>query len=398
MFTLKLSFVRLLLVLICGPWIAHSQLLQTAKTLVNNTIASSLGAYCLDGSLPAYHLSKGFGSGVSNWLLHFEGGGWCNDVESCWARTITRRGSSHYIDNVANMTGILSDKVYQNPDFYNWNRVFLRYCDGASFAGNSKFDNGTTVLYFRGQKIWQAMVQDLLPQGLVQAEKALLSGGSAGGLATFLHCDDFTSFLPSNATIKCLSDAGFFLDARDIVNNYTIRSFYNQVISLQGVEQNLDQKCTCSLQDPKQCFFPQYLLSFIKTPFFILNAAYDVWQFHNILVPFSTGPGKEWSNCKNHLTMCTDKQIQRLNDFRQEMLEALYPFYQNSSTGGMYINSCFAHGQSEFQDTWFAVDSPSMFNKRVAEAVGDWFFERKVTKLIDYPYPCDKTCHNLIPQ
>lgn len=27
-------------------------------------------------------------------------------------------------------------------DFYNWNRVKLRYCDGASFAGNAKFDNG----------------------------------------------------------------------------------------------------------------------------------------------------------------------------------------------------------------------------------------------------------------
>lgn len=27
-------------------------------------------------------------------------------------------------------------------DFYNWNRVKLRYCDGGSFAGDAKFDNG----------------------------------------------------------------------------------------------------------------------------------------------------------------------------------------------------------------------------------------------------------------
>lgn len=29
-------------------------------------------------------------------------------------------------------------------DFYNWNRVKLRYCDGASFAGDAKFDNGVS--------------------------------------------------------------------------------------------------------------------------------------------------------------------------------------------------------------------------------------------------------------
>ncbi|XLR19517.1 hypothetical protein S83_047429 [Arachis hypogaea] len=28
------------------------------------------------------------------------------------------------------------------PDFYNWNRVKLRYCDGASFTGDAIFDNG----------------------------------------------------------------------------------------------------------------------------------------------------------------------------------------------------------------------------------------------------------------
>ncbi|GAB2218924.1 hypothetical protein Droror1_Dr00002157 [Drosera rotundifolia] len=73
--------------------------------------------------------------------------------------------------------------VIDHADCYNWNRVKLRYCDGASFAGNSEFDNG-----------------------------ALLSDCSAGGLAAFLHCDNFIAFLPSTTVVKCLSDAGFFLD------------------------------------------------------------------------------------------------------------------------------------------------------------------------------------------
>lgn len=42
--------------------------------------------------------------------------------------------------------------------------------------------------------------------------QALLSGCSAGGLATLIHCDDFQELLPKVATVKCLADAGFFLD------------------------------------------------------------------------------------------------------------------------------------------------------------------------------------------
>ncbi|KAL6001801.1 hypothetical protein ACLOJK_041779 [Asimina triloba] len=29
-------------------------------------------AVCLDGSPPAYHMSRGFGAGINNWLVHFE--------------------------------------------------------------------------------------------------------------------------------------------------------------------------------------------------------------------------------------------------------------------------------------------------------------------------------------
>lgn len=400
MMVVRLS-VAVVLLLTCGPWCANSQLppqrLLVGMTMVKSTTARALGAYCLDGSLPAYHFSRGFGSGARNWLLQFEGGGWCNDLESCLERASTRRGSSHYMTKVEVFSGILSNNESLNPDFYNWNRVKLRYCDGASFAGDSKFDNGTSLLYFRGQKIWHAMILDLLPKGLAQAEMALLSGCSAGGLAVFLHCDNFSRFLPRNATVKCLSDAGFFLDVKDIAMQDTIRSLYHGVVSLQGVQQNLDQNCTSSLGNPELCFFPQHLLSYIRNPFFILNTAYDTWQFHNILVPSSADRGRLWMHCKYNITTCTDSQIQILQAFRQEMLDALYSFYKHSTSGGMFINSCFAHCQSESQETWFAADSPRVHNQTIAEAVGDWYFERNETNLIDCPYPCSSTCHNLIP-
>ncbi|KAG2711327.1 hypothetical protein I3760_04G071800 [Carya illinoinensis] len=369
--------------------------LLVPMTLVQK--ASALGAFCLDGSLPAYHLHRGSGTGIDKWLLQFEGGGWCNDMASCLERAKTRRGSTRLMTKWEVFSGILSNNASLNPDFYNWNRVKLRYCDGASFAGDAKFDNGTSFLYFRGQKIWEAIIHDLLPKGLGHARMALLSGCSAGGLASFLHCDNFSKYLPENASVKCLSDAGFFLDERDISSNYTMRSLYRDLVSLQGVEQNLEKTCTSSLKLPYLCFFPQYALKYINTPFFVLNTAYDVFQFNHILVPPSADVHGDWSHCKQNPAACNANQLEKLQGFRDDMLLALRGY--DKSRVGMFINSCFAHCQSESQDTWFRDDSPRIHNKSIAEAVGDWYFNRRMsTQEIDCAYPCDRTCHNLIPK
>jgi hypothetical protein len=37
-----------------------------------NVTGSLLIAVCLDGSPPAYHLHRGFGSGADSWLVHME--------------------------------------------------------------------------------------------------------------------------------------------------------------------------------------------------------------------------------------------------------------------------------------------------------------------------------------
>ncbi|GER25250.1 pectinacetylesterase family protein [Striga asiatica] len=337
-----LSIPMIMLLLTCAPVRIKSEERRLVRmTLVRN--ASSIGAYCLDGSLPAYHLDRGFGAGANNWLLQFEGGGWCNDIKSCSERAPTRRGSTHFMTPIEVFSGILSNNASLNPDFYNWNRVKLRYCDGASFAGDAVYRNGC----------------------------------SAGGLSTFLHCDDFTTYLPENATVKCLSDAGFFLDSRDIAMNHSMRYFYKGVVTLQ-------------------CFFPQYALPYIKTPFFILNSAYDVYQINHILVPPAADPHGHWYHCKLNPANCNTVQLNTLQGFREYMIETLRPFLENSTRGGMYINSCFTHCQTETQDTWFAPNSPRINNKTIAEAVGDWYFGRKISKEIDCAYPCDNSCHNQI--
>ena len=50
-------------------------------------------------------------------------------------------------------------------------------------------------------------------------------------------------------------------------------------------------------------------------------------------------------------------------DFRMEMLDDVKGFARDDQNG-LFINSCFAHCQTELQDTWFADDSPFL-GKRV---------------------------------
>ncbi|XWS64391.1 hypothetical protein CRYUN_Cryun05aG0000800 [Craigia yunnanensis] len=364
--------------------------LMVGLTLIPS--AGAKGAVCLDGTLPGYHWHRGYGSGANSWLIQLEGGGWCNNIRTCVYRKKTRRGSSTYMEKQIPFTGILSDKAEENPDFFNWNRVKLRYCDGASFTGDS--ENKAAQLQFRGQRIWLAAMEDLMSKGMRNTKQALLSGCSAGGLASILHCDEFRNMFPRTTKVKCLSDAGLFLDAIDVSGGRTLRSLYSGVVGLQGVQHNLPRICTNHL-DPTSCFFPQNLISHIQTPLFILNAAYDSWQIQSSIAPLSADPHGYWHDCRLNHAKCSASQIRFLQGFRTQMLNAIKGFSM-SRENGLFINSCFAHCQTERQDTWFADDSPEIRNKPIAIAVGDWYFDRAGVKAIDCPYPCDKTCHNLV--
>ncbi|XP_057964523.1 pectin acetylesterase 8-like [Malania oleifera] len=356
--------------------------------------AAAKGAVCLDGSPPAYHLDKGFGAGADNWLVHLEGGGWCNNVTSCLARKTTRLGSSKEMLPIP-FSAILSNEQRFNPDFYNWNRVKIRYCDGSSFTGDVEEVDPATDLHFRGARIFPAVIEDLLAKGMKSAKNALLSGCSAGGLASILHCDSFKSLLPGDAKVKCVSDAGYFINAKDISGAPHIEEYYDQVVTLHGSAKNLPSYCTSKLK-PELCFFPQNVAAEIKTPLFILNAAIDSWQIRNILAPSVADPRGTWRQCKADITKCSSSQLQTIQDYRREFLDALEEGLGEDSSTGMFIDGCFDHCQSEMQERWFADDSPLLNNTTIATAVGDWYKERRAFREIDCAYPCNPTCQNRV--
>ncbi|KAF8651535.1 hypothetical protein HU200_063355 [Digitaria exilis] len=224
-------------------------------------------------SLPALVLAP-----ITGWFT------WRN-ADECAVRKGNFRGSSKFMRPLS-FSGILGGSQKFNPDFYNWNRVKIRYCDGSSFTGDVEAVETAKNLYYRGFRVWRAIIDDLLTvRGMNKAQN-----------------------------VKCFSDAGFFLDGKDISGNNYARSIYKNVVNLH---------------------------------------------------PMIHG--------------------------RTDFLAALP---KPSPSLGMFIDSCNAHCQSGAQDTWLADGSPLVNKTQIGKAVGDWYFEREVSRRIDCPYPCNPTCKN----
>ncbi|XP_064394259.1 uncharacterized protein LOC135341593 [Halichondria panicea] len=340
----------------------------------------SMGAVCLDGTPPGYYFRPGSGSGRSKLIMHMEGGGWCYNEDDCVGRSKTNLGSSKNWGPTASFNGFLSDDPQLNPLFYNWTLVFLKYCDGASFAGNvDKVVNWKdTDLHFRGFRILDLAVESV--KSIANFSEVILTGCSAGGLATYIHTDYVASKFPG-ATFHAIADAGYFIDANNVNGEPLIRKEYQYVFKMQNCAGGVNQDCVKDLS-PKgeewKCFFPQYTEPYIKNKLFGLNSQYDTWQLGNIL-QLPCNPPK-----------CTPDQMKLLENFGKEFLEAAADFIAGDSRG-FFFDSCLHHCQS-LGGEWTNI----MVNgQRANETFATWYYEGSGSgsgREVDCAYPCNHSC------
>ncbi|KAM7525581.1 hypothetical protein LguiA_015483 [Lonicera macranthoides] len=375
-------------ILVCLLILAISKGSLASLTILHS--AKAKGAVCLDGSAPAFQLDKGFGDGANNWLVHLEGGGWCDSMEDCKARVITCHGSSKRMSKYK-LTGILSHNRTYNPNFYNWNRILVHYCDGSSYTGDVEEVDPKYNLYFRGQRVFNAVIEHLLELGMKNATNALLTGCSAGGIGSMLHCDQFRAMLSPTTKVKCVADGGYFIRTKDISGNYFLEGVYDAVVNLHGSAKNLPSSCTSRMK-PSLCFFPENALPTVQTPIFIVNSLYDSWQIAINLASNKADTEQLWTHCKYNITDCSQSQIQTLKDFRQDFLRQLKAGVGNNPSRGMFINTCRTHCQTEFQFKWLGDKLSKLNNKAVAEVVGDWFYDRSTFQQIDYEHDIPHEC------
>eukprot|EP00698_Gefionella_okellyi_P004336 TRINITY_DN14011_c0_g1_i1.p1 TRINITY_DN14011_c0_g1~~TRINITY_DN14011_c0_g1_i1.p1 ORF type:complete len:386 (-),score=77.54 TRINITY_DN14011_c0_g1_i1:67-1224(-) len=248
--------------------------------------AVQYGAMCLDGTPGLYYHAPGVGDGVNKWYIHHEGGGWCESDAECYGRSQGQLGSTS--KDPANMTldgGYFSNEQSVNPMMWNWNKVFIRYCDGGSFSGNNATvqDYQGHKMYYRGKVILDAVAWDLLhTKNLHLSTDVVISGCSAGGLATYLHVDWWHELLRGRKVVG-LPDSGFFLDFESAANYHNGMMWVFQAMnSTRGV----NDECVIAhsrTHDEWMCIFAEHVSPFIRTPLFAMQSQYDAWQIGNDL-------------------------------------------------------------------------------------------------------------------
>jgi len=197
-------------------------------------------ARCMDGSRYGFYFRAG--SHPTRWVIEMQGGGWCYNEGDCYGRTLPSYargvfGSSKNWSTTFLGWAIESPNVTLNPDFHSWNHVFMPYCSGASFTGyradpwaaggwpipghpGEVVPNGT-MLYFRGAKNVEETVQELQrSMGMGVVDELIVTGASAGGLATILNVDRIAALTRARRSVG-LPNAGFFkYEANHTIGRY----------------------------------------------------------------------------------------------------------------------------------------------------------------------------------
>ena len=130
------------------------------------------------------------------------------------------------------------------------------YCDGNSFSGNRDepvnvkgLDGKVKPIYFRGRRIIDETLKALSTSfGLSSAKNVLLTGCSAGGLATYLHTDYVHDQLvgtwaQSLEKFKAASISGFFLYHNNVEDKPVYQTQMQNIFNLANSTHGLNDAC-----------------------------------------------------------------------------------------------------------------------------------------------------------
>jgi len=402
-----LLIIFLVSVLCVAGEVFHRSLLNTNKYP---------DAKCLDGTTGGYYVARGR-PGNNKWVFYFQGGGWCYQEQDCYSRALFggSLGSSNYFDEVIYLGGILSENCDENPISCEWNKVFFPYCDGMSFSGNRlnpiliDGSQGPRDIWFKGRSIVESVVRELTEShGFNTAEELILTGCSAGGLASYFQADNLAKLLPSTMRKYGVSpDDGFFAEVPNVVGQNVYPDQMKYIFNLANASAGVDPDCVANQTRGEEwkCAFAHTIFQYIQTPIFVVNSAYDLWQFGCILtsVPVpdnSTANGDcfaLWRPCSFNPSSCSTGELNFLNDNARAFISV----YSNIATSSRRGNGAFIHSCAGHCENWFVRSDKG--DTTLREAFLKWwnsdFRDEPSTHThlpcywnTNQPYNCNPTC------
>lgn len=270
------------------------------------------GARCLDGSAPRIWVQRATSpENSTKWYWHFQGGGWCDSESACTSRAFDDKecmlGSSSLACFNANSNphapyadrmdwldipacngarwcgGLMNDSAAANPLTHDWNKVLMSYCDGGSYSGNNatptpvKWQGEDRLIYYRGFRNLDRALQVLRSDwGLANATQVLISGDSAGGLASYWHADFFQESLP-DAFVAAVPDSGFFVED-DSKPEWpaALHWIHNAMNSTAGLDASCVEAAVKSSQDVgTACTLPEKVAPHVRVPLLVMNSKFD---------------------------------------------------------------------------------------------------------------------------
>ena len=284
--------------------------------------------------------------------------------------------------------GLVGNDSSTSPLFYNWNKVYVRYCDGMSYGGDLtdpvvSSAHASEKMYYRGRRILDAVFASLRANySLATATDFVVGGGSAGGLGVFLH----TNYIADNffdlgkTKLVSMPDVGFFLEYNGWQGKTQWADKMRSIFAMQNVSSSIsDYMCFAKDWNASECVFAQNIAGDNLVATFVLNSQYDAYQAQSIL---GTGTA--------NATL--------LNEYGHNFTRILTDSYlaRNGEAGdiyGAYIDGCYHHdAQGPIYWTGLDIDGYTQatafaqFYNGLHQAGNRLLWYQNVT------YPCDACC------
>lgn len=239
--------------------------------------AAKRGAVCNDGSPAVFYVQAGQDPDRRKWIVFFQGGGGCATDAACAARwqdqhnLMTAAGAPQRTA----MAGLTSNVVADNPDFARFNHVLVHYCSSDAYAGDAERTVDGRTLQFRGHRIVDAIVLDLMDKSVVgsptlkDATDVLIAGSSAGAFGVQNNLDRLAAKL-SWATVKGIGDSGWIPPDIAPFDAATAMVRPDSVAAYDYVHGQPDASCVAANPaQPGKCMLGTFAFKYITTPLFI---------------------------------------------------------------------------------------------------------------------------------
>ncbi len=264
----------------------------SGEPLVKMTVenAEARDAVCNDGTPATYYYQSGSEEHETDWVVFLQGGGGCGDEADCKKRArVTEKyvSSSDYPDTIR-QGGILSTDPSVNPDFHDWNHVYVSYCSSDLWAGSTTTTIDGETWHFNGHDIVTAVIEDLQNDDIIEGtsladgENLVFTGSSAGGAGVILNLDFVANQLPG-VNVKGLADSAFPFAGIEAYSTVAMAPLFSEENAVNFQKWVFDPECIAQYPDEAiKCMQLDTLYEHIETPIYFFANQQDQNRLGNL--------------------------------------------------------------------------------------------------------------------